>query len=335
MPIISYETNAFANAIGVNFNGNHTISTNWAAILHSASTVGKRVNRYVYRHGLYSMYELLYRALIVRSNLKEDNHGYLVKSQTYLELDASEKSAVSFFIGLTSAKFLSEHLLGVKWLLHYDKYYRRLNIVNSSKRSRPDLIGSLPVNILGNNGWVIIEAKGRTGIKTNGLIQKAKYQTSLVQTIQNSTNLLRIASASYFIKNEFNIYWEDPEGENNERQELIKIEFRNSDLINRSYGIAQSILNSNNDNRIERINGDTFIVADLRILDISIGIKQEIHEMLKSERYDNILEIEKIVEKVGINETDANLYIGNDGVLVKCGKTWSSEEMMKEPDERN
>lgn len=333
MPKVKYEASAFLSPL-VNLNGNRIINTNWADILHSAYTVGKSSNKYVYKHGLYSMYEVLYRSLIVRSNLKENYQGYLVKTNAYKDLDASEKSAVSFFIGLTSAKLLSEHLLGIKWLLHYDKHYRRLNIVNSSKRSRPDLVGRLPASVLGQNGWVIIEAKGRTGKKTDGLIQKAKDQTRLVHSIQNSTNLLRIASVSYFYKNNFNIYWEDPEGENDERRDLIKIEFSNSDLINRTYGLVQSIIVSSKENRIETLNGNRFIVTDIDILDISLGIKQEIHDMLKLEEYNRIIEIDNNIGTNEYNNSEGNLYIGNDGVLVKCGETWSSEEMKKEPDER-
>lgn len=334
MPKVNYSAKLFPSNFPVQLQGTNTINTNWANILHSAYTVGKKSNRFVYSHGVYSLFEILYRSLIISSNLKENNIGELIKTNAYKDLDASEKSAVSFFMGLTSAKLLSENLLGIKWLLHYDRHYRSLNILNSSVKSRPDLVGKLPARAFSGYSWAVIEAKGRTGNKTKKLISDAKAQTRLVLAIQNTTNLLRIASASYFKKDHFNIYWEDPEGENDARDDLIDITINNHEIMEGSYGLIQSMIISSKEDKVEKINNNEFQVTDIPVLDVRIGIKKEIYEMLKLKQYNRIIEVENIIADNDLITSEENLYIGRDGVLVKCGEAWNKEEMRKEPNER-
>ena len=72
-------------------------------------------------HGESSLYEAIYRLLIVRANLKEAG-GYLEKTNSFKGLDPSEKGAVSYFLGLASAKLFSARLLGVPYLMHLAVY---------------------------------------------------------------------------------------------------------------------------------------------------------------------------------------------------------------------
>jgi hypothetical protein len=74
----------------------------------------------------------------------------------YDGLDPSEKSAVSYFVGLTVAKLLAHRLLDVPWLMHLDVYRRDLQPVLHGG-GKPDLVGQN-----GAGQWVAIESKGRT-----------------------------------------------------------------------------------------------------------------------------------------------------------------------------
>lgn len=68
------------------------------------------------------MFEIIYRSSICHANLRSNPSRRLEKSGAYIALDRSEKSAVSYFNGLTIAKLVASRLFGVPWLMHLDVY---------------------------------------------------------------------------------------------------------------------------------------------------------------------------------------------------------------------
>ena len=89
----------------------------WPEVVHAAITVGRANWRDVFRHGLYSKYEMLYRASMIYANLRA-YRGRIAATSAFLALDPSEKSAVTYFLGLTFAKLIATRLLAIEWLLH-------------------------------------------------------------------------------------------------------------------------------------------------------------------------------------------------------------------------
>ena len=201
MPILKYEAHAFNNRLGIN--GSHQLRVTWKEIVHAAITVGRSCWRGVLKHGQYSLFEMNYRCCLIYANLKASHTDHITKTSAYMELDPSEKSAISYFLGLTFTKLMAARLFRIPWLMHIDVYKNKLSIL--TRGSRPDLVGQD-----GPGKWSVFEAKGRTNSKTSNVVASAKAQTRGLRTICNSYPVLRVASIVHFPRQSLQVYM-DPD----------------------------------------------------------------------------------------------------------------------------
>ena len=74
------------------------IPVSWAEVVHAAITVGRANRDAVFRHGLYSTYEMLYRASMIYANLRARRER-ITATSAFRALDPSEKSAVTYSLG--------------------------------------------------------------------------------------------------------------------------------------------------------------------------------------------------------------------------------------------
>jgi hypothetical protein len=126
----------------------------------------------------------------------------------YYRLDRSEKTAVSYFLGMTQAKVTCDMLLGVPHLVHLDAILALLG--QTTNQSRPDLVG---FDYASMTCSIAVEAKGRTRGRTSDVTSKAKQQAMLLPTVVSTTSNLRVASVAFFDRNYFwHAYLEDPVG---------------------------------------------------------------------------------------------------------------------------
>lgn len=109
-------------------------------VLWAPLTVGRRSAPHVLRHGIFSVYEAMYRAFMVYANLRFQQQA--IASDAYGALDPSEKRAVSYFLSMTFAKLFAFKQLGCAQLLHLDVYQQWLGASIPGTR-RPDLIGPM------------------------------------------------------------------------------------------------------------------------------------------------------------------------------------------------
>jgi hypothetical protein len=157
MPILRYTPTGFGRYMGIAFSRPGPISFSWEELCRAAITVGRKSWADVLQFGTYSVLEAIWRSTMLWANLKEEANRRIGRSNPFLELDPSEKGAVSYFLGLTVAKLIAERLFGVAWLLHFDVYRQYLDPTLGPFGDKPDLIGVDPTG-----HWVVIEAKGRT-----------------------------------------------------------------------------------------------------------------------------------------------------------------------------
>ena len=184
---IRYDSEGFApNALVVN--GASTLTTTWDDLLWAAITVGRPNRQYVFRHGLASAYEALFRLSLIRMALEESGtrNTRLRRTSAARILDPSEKGAVNYFLGLAICKLFAAQLLNVPWMLHLDVFRPRLNLVLTG-RSRPDLIGEIV-----GGGWVALECNGRLSAPDAGTKVKAKAQAQRVVSVNGTVPSLRI-----------------------------------------------------------------------------------------------------------------------------------------------
>ena len=203
-PTIAYRGNGFDSRLGNLLNSSTPIPVTWPEVIHAAITVGRGGWRDVFRHDRYSRYEMLYRASMIYANLRT-RRGSITKTDAYHALDPSEKSAISYFLGLTFTKLLATKLLGIRWLLHLDVYGTHLG-ARYTNRGRPDLVG-----LDASGRWCVFEAKGRSNGLAPNVISTAKAQTEKLRTIDGHLPHLRVAAITYFSGRSLAVHMEDPD----------------------------------------------------------------------------------------------------------------------------
>jgi hypothetical protein len=160
---------------------------------------------------------MCWRAALAAANLDEDaGANRWVKSVAYNRLDRSEKSAVSYFLGMAQAKITCEMLLGVPHMVHLDAVLALLG--QTTNVSRPDFVG---FDLATGNYTIAVEAKGRTHSWSADLTARAKTQATLIPAIVGTTSNVRVASIAYFADDCWQAYLEDPDGPYDEMADLL------------------------------------------------------------------------------------------------------------------
>lgn len=311
---ITYNSHNFPNYFGNDFQGSNQLNFSVQELLWSAITVGRANIFDVLQHGRYSEYEILYRASILFANLALDGNN-LIKSSAYEHLDPSEKSAVSYFLGLTFTKLLSNKLLNIPWLLHIDVYRNQFEKDGEafgfgSSRIRPDLIG-----MDNRRRWVVMEAKGRTNSMENTLLKKAKNQTRNLRRIGIDYPSLRIAIVSHFRNGQLIIDWKDPEGFN---EDSFDIKTNSEEFLNNYYKLIFNILSTN-----QTVEIGEYIIFTFDDINLTIGLEKKIFEAYKTQNLSNVKPTEILSIEQFSRKFKYEFFVGKDGVVVGLGNNWN------------
>jgi hypothetical protein len=320
VPSVHFRAQSFTGK-NVSVNGARTETFSWAQLVWAAITVGKAETSHLSTFGISSVFELIYRIAILFANLQEDSTGRLEKSDAFSALDPSEKGAMSYFFGLTTAKLLAEAHLGVSWLMHLDVYRKALQpLTTSGGKAKPDLVGKD-----GLGDWVVIEAKGRSGTMPTAVMVKAKAQTAKLSAIAGKTVTLRVAHGSYFSRDKLAVHWMDPPRRG--RSATLRISPEEFDA--HYYAPILSLVADPRRVRAgRRIGAHLYRFAAVPEVDVQVGIRLD----LISTPADGGIAI--TVERTGPSREIASTYVGGDGVAVALGPSWAEDRMRLPPAER-
>lgn len=313
---INYNSKNFdPEKYGVQFQDNNQLDFTVQELMWSAITVGRANFIDVLSNGIYSEYEILYRASIVFANIAQ-NGVTLVKSSAYENLDPSEKGAVSYFLGLTFTKLLSAKLLNIPWLLHIDVYREQFTRNGQafgfgSSRSRPDLIGL--DNLM---RWIVIESKGRTNSMRGNVLEVAKNQTKKLRKIGTEDPELRVALVTHFTNGQLIVDWSDPEGFN---EDYFDIQTDTEEYLANYYKLIFNILSSKN-NDTKEFNG--FITYTFDNINLTIGLARKIFNAYKTLSLKTIVHINIFKPEQFSSIEDQDFFVGIDGIVVGLGSNW-------------
>jgi len=172
-------------------------------LFHAAATVGATP---LASEPHRPLIEMCWRIALVASSLDDDG-AYWNRSDAYDRLDRSEKTAISYFLGMTQAKVTSEMLFSVSHLVHVDAMLSVLGHPPTN-RSRPDLVGF--DNDTGSMS-LAVEAKGRSRGWDRKAVDKAKSQATALPAVLLTSSSLAVASLAFFNDRIWCSYLEDPE----------------------------------------------------------------------------------------------------------------------------
>jgi hypothetical protein len=312
------------------------IATTLADVVRSAMTVGTRPLGL--GHPPRALIEVCWRAGIVAANLA-DHRGRWVRSAAYERLDASEKSAVSYFMGMTQAEVTCQKLRLASHLVHVDAVWSVLFGAARAGRTRPDLVGvdaSLSYSIL-------VEAKGRSGDWDTTAIDKAKTQVKALTPIINMKPT-RVASLAYFGDEGWAAWLKDPEGDAGQPGEGWPLEavliayYRPLAAAIRAAGASREA-DAFPNLRISQLPGmdmslglpasildilgqfpETGVVSEREIAQAGGALRDAVLNLRAELSEDEVVSLRTAQLPVsGITETAS---IGPDGVLVELGPSW-------------
>ena len=286
----------------------------WNELIWAAITVGRRELDHVVRHGTHSFYEIAYRCALLWANLCELNDGRLKRSAAYDGLDPFEKSAISYFLGLTVSKLLASRFLSVGWLLHLDVYRNELGL-NIGPGGRPDLLG-----LDYQDQWVIMEAKGRTNGLDRNALARAKEQAGYVLEVNGAPPKIGVGLQAYFDRGQFSVSWEDPSPkERGERS--IRLELHPERVRATYYRPFRSLLRDTEVGRRRVFIGPERVAETVQMPDLDVEVG--------TTRVEDVVPISDVPPvEVG------DVFVGPDEVVVRAGHRWTSDQMRLEPQAR-
>ncbi|MEC7120307.1 MAG: hypothetical protein VXW65_10445 [Pseudomonadota bacterium] len=303
---IGYKARDFPNGIyGSNLYGDHDLDVDWFDIIWAAITVGKRNSNQINQHGVFSAYEMAHRVSLVWLSLRMSS-GRLIRTGVYDNMDPTEKSFVSFSMGMLTSKLFVHKLLDVHWLEHVSSFDKTL-LVNPNTKSRPDLIG-----VNKNGDFVIVEAKGTTNNYSEKNQKKAKDQVKVISTINGVPPVLRVASQSYFHPS-LEVFFQDP---------VRTDEDQSISLIGEKGSYFSSYYS-----------GFGFLLSDeMRVfesLGVEVGISDEFMRLIKAGEYDSIYDLSRD------SCFDGGYKVFPDGIMIKLDESiWGDQKMSLEPSNR-
>jgi hypothetical protein len=297
-------------------NGTRDLGLSWPAIVWAAISVGRAELPHLFRHGQFSLFEIVYRSALIFANLCDDGSGQIRRSQAYEGLDPSEKSAVSYFLGLTMAKAFAEHLLDTPWLMHLDVYRQVLGLQMVDDSSRPDLVGQTT-----GGGWVVVESKGRTNQFDPKALARAKVQTQAIGTIAGQVPVLRVGIVTHFGNQQLQFSASDPPGR---RRKSIDLPLSQDRLVHDYYRPFRAWLSAEAFPDTSEVGGHSYRTARVEAVDLTVGLAVDL------EAADGP-GIQQATRPRFVSET---AYAGQDGVLVELGPSWTPNNMAREPQER-
>ena len=338
MPNLDYTANGFSSNLGPQLNGLNSVDIQWPELIWAAITVGRKSWDDVIRYGSLSWLEIIYRSAILRANLSSSPQGGFTKTDAYKSLDPSEKSAVSYFFGLSLANLAAQRLLGIPWLVHLDCFSDLP--IQLKGNQRPDLIGK---DYWGE--WGVFEAKGRTNRIDQKTIQKAKEQTRMLRKIDGSDPSIRVASISHFFDNTLNLHLEDPDEIDSNavdfeisggEDQFLKYYYRPFvSLIERSGTSHEEAIDRRTD--FIRIGNRGINIVSLAEVDLVVGLDAQVQEILtlgfqerdaptNSDRLRPQLlnHLEGILQAAHSIDDDTASFLGLDGIFVRLGSSWDS-----------
>ncbi|MFF3467583.1 hypothetical protein [Streptomyces sp. NPDC002619] len=144
--------------------------------------------------GWTSVYEWLHRVALIPAYIRRAPTGRLTRSDLARELDRSEKVGLSYTLGQGMTGIFSQQVISVRFLMHVDRYAARYGIrFAANTRRRADLFGERETG-----GWVVAEAKGRSGNIDDELKETMRAQKRTIRSVGGEPPALAYACAAHF-----------------------------------------------------------------------------------------------------------------------------------------
>ncbi len=320
LPLIFYRSSDYTNRHRhVNSNGEESVFCRKLDLYRAMITVGnpsfiskQQIRDYGLARTIYS--SVVEKIGIVFENMQSDRNGMRLHPIYHTHV-SDKKRIVSYNLGMAFAKFYAEKLLDVPSLIHVESLKTlsaiEFNEADEGIGREPDLVGQCS-----NGDWHVFEAKGMSINQLNSKILSAKEQVQRVATIDGVAPQTLNACATYFNDERILTHLVDPESKKIKNYRIKKDKFIDSSY--KPIFLIENALDRKLELKIE--NGFRYYSIDFEAkgINLSVGIDEEVHELIKQRDFEMI----SLISKSRFSEQysdlrEENYSIGLDGIVVK------------------
>ncbi|HSD17491.1 MAG TPA: hypothetical protein VLC71_09590 [Thermomonas sp.] len=296
--------------------GKHIIQIDWVDLVWAAISYGKRNASQLIAYQWHSLAELVVKTHSVYAFLRSGPTGF-EKSDLYSNLDATEKGAASYFLGMTMCKIFADQKLNTPWLFHVSLATSNgaSILFNKVSKERPDLIG-----LTMGNDWIVAEAKGRSKQFSTKALQKAKKQSTMVLSVNGISPIHRFGIQSCFDP-QLMAHVEDPPI----AREAYPIELDLREALAHYYSISSALSRYGEE---KQISGIEYLVVNDPRSGLSVGLPKHIVKEITSP------EVSQQGVTLKTHRISEQEKIYSDGFYVRLDDRWAQKNMRQQPRQR-
>lgn len=283
-------------------------------LLHAILTCGMPIQRLSQAYMNKRKMEILYKIFLVETALDAEGDR-LKKSPRTMYLDSSEKSVISYYLGMFFTKLLSEKLYGIDYLTHLntiEKIQGEGFIDYFSGKWRPDMIGYKTVD----DSWSVWEAKGGSNRRAPAL-KIGCEQAGDIKSVNSKHPDPAAVCMTYYDHGYLTAIIKKTKSQEGTELEIAERGFWESYYS----GIRQMFMEYGNTTRWT--GGNVEVTVDIPYYHekeketlkrfIQVGIPEAIFQKIMKEDYMGILQMEYIAPEV----CEDGRYTGGDRIYIK------------------
>lgn len=301
------------NAAGLS---NEVVELNFTnkELLHAILTCGLPIQRLTPGYPEKRKMEVMQKIFLVETALEKSGE-HLKKSTSTMYLDSSEKSVISYYLGMIFTKLISKKLYGIDHLT-------TLNTIQSASGDnymdyfrgqwRPDLIG----HKMADGAWSVWESKGGSNRREPALKMGCE-QAGDIQHINANPPEMAAVCMTYYDHGYLTAVVKKTKSTEGELLNIDKKHFYSSYYK----GIRELFLEFGN--TAEWICGNVEVTIDIPYFQgqekgkqkrqLTIGCAEQLYQKLMTGKYDEIRD----VDCVPIEKDQDSRFVGGDGVYIK------------------
>lgn len=289
--------------------GNNTVELTFTnkELIHAIITCGLPIQRLTRAFDKKRSSEILYKTLVVETALEESG-DHLKKSADTLYLDSSEKSMMSYYLGMFFTKLISKKLYEVDYLTN-------LNTIRGEDgyldyfcgKWRPDMIGYK----VADDVWSVWEAKGGSNRRAPAL-KLGCEQAGDIQSVNEKCPQPAAVCMTYYDHGYLTAVVKHTESKDGKAVHFAKEAFYKAYYE----GIRELFVEYGNTMNWE--DGNVEITVELpnhnkNYRKVRVGISEQLFQKIMKEQYGEIEEI----DRVPINKYQDERFVGGDGIYIK------------------
>ena len=285
-------------------------------LLHAIITCGMPIQRLTAAYPEKRRLEVLYKLFLVETALETEGDR-LKKAKKIAYLDSSEKSVISYYMGMFFTKMISSRLYGTDYLAH-------LNLIRRPKKEefidffasewRPEMIGYRPEETI----WSVWEAKGGSNRREQAL-KKGAQQLEAIGTVNGEAPDPGVVCMTYYDHGYLCGILRAPEG-NTEGEQIV---FTQEEFYRAYYKpVCELFLDKESALRFNASNAEITVTVpyfsekyeEPEERRVCVGISRKLLQALMEEDYSRVAELAGTQKP---EECPAGAYLGADGIYIR------------------